>query len=65
MRTPINGRNGELRGSILTTTTPGLTKNQLLDRNGALLGYAQNGRSYDRNGNYLGSADLLATLLKS
>lgn len=59
MRIPINAGDGSLRGSILVEGA----KQQLFDRNGRLLGYSQNGKTYTPNGSLVGDASLLTTLL--
>lgn len=61
MRDFIKDRNGNVLGTTLHEANIGRTT--LTDRNGNVLGFTQHGRTLDRNGNHLGNAAMLGTLI--
>lgn len=61
MRDWIKDRNGNVLGSTLYT--PQSDRTTLQAPNGTVLGYSQHGKAFDRNGNLLGNAALLGTLI--
>jgi hypothetical protein len=50
-------------GNILGVVRPGVGGTLLTDRNGNHLGYTSNGQAFDKNGNPLGDAAVLMTLI--
>jgi hypothetical protein len=61
MREYIKDKNGNVLGSTLREDNIG--KTTLQDRNGNTIGFTQHGRTLDRNGNHLGNAAMLGTLI--